>query len=446
VTTLKIKIETGSDFTSLLKEGNKIVRIAFNLCKKKKLSKKEIYHYIKNNYNYDDKLVDCATLEHFIIEAIGIYKSSVELKREKTTFGTKKEWGRYHSKLITLDDFKNIKNTNPLLFVGRGTEIFGNRRFKLKIEDGVIIFKQAFRNHHILKLKTTNSRLKMLQKLQSLVLNKVTRTPITYRINNEYLWISFDEKVLKEYDHKPIENRIASLDLNPNYIALVIQDYKKDKPKLIHKKIYNLSKLNNHPNNNKLKFETQEVSKSICETIKHYKCEILGLEKLRMQAKDHKNGRRFNNLVNGVWKLDSLVKNIQKRLNILGINHQEILPQYSTTVGCLLNPDEVDSVCSALEMNRRMYVFNNKFLKKNERFSSVDVMFPTLDYKTIKERWNSILGDYNPKNVGFVAIHKYLKKQKKLSKLRFLFKDYDFSLWSCFRHKSDKSLILSCCC
>ena len=72
-------------------------------------------------------------------------------------------------------------------------------------------------------------------------------------------------------------------------------------------------------------------------------------------------------------------------------------------------------------------------------------MFPKVDRDRLKERWNSILSDYNPKNIGYKGVHEYLKAQKKLTELRFLFKDYDFSDWSFFRSKSYKSLVrLNC--
>jgi len=281
----------------------------------------------------------------------------------------------------------------------------------------------------------------MLKKLQNI--SETTKTPITYHLNDEYIWITFDESVLKEAEHKPIQNRIGSLDLNPNYIAFTVQDFKGEESSVIHKQVFDLSTLNKSPNNNKIKYEVLEISKSISNLCKHYQVEVVGFEILEMVKKDLGRGRYLNRLINNTWKKDLFVKNLQKRLNIVGIRHQEIACQYSSTIGCLQYPDEVDSVAAAVEIGRRTYVFSQRFLKKHKDFLDRDIVFPPFVWDHLKERWNSILSGYNPKRKGWKSVHEYLKEQKKLTELRFLFKDYDFSRWSCFSLKSDKSGVLA---
>ena len=380
-------------------------------------------------------------IEMFVNDAHGMFKSHKERNQDKTIFGSLKEWKRYCDKLISKKEFNKIKNSKPLLFIGRSSDYRGNR--KLELSQGYTIFKQNRNNHHILKLKTTNSRLKMLEKLQ--IISETIKTPITYRINQDYIWITFDESVLKEKEHGFISNRIGSLDLNPNYIAFTIQDFKDNSSTQIYKTVFDLTKLNYTHNKNKKDYEVIQIAKTISELAKHYKCEIIGLEELTMTSRYHGKGKRLNRLINNSWNRNCFSNNLKKRLNIFGIKNQKIICAYSSTVGCLDNPNETDSVAAALEIGRRTYVFLNRFIKKLPQFSDVDIMFPVMDRKLIKERWNSILSDYNPKNIGYKGIHEYLKQQKKLNELRFLFKDYDFSSWSCFRHKSDKSLVLSCC-
>jgi IS605 OrfB family transposase len=276
----------------------------------------------------------------------------------------------------------------------------------------------------------------MLEKLQSYF--EFNSTPITYKLDDNHIYIIFDESILKEREHHFIENRIAGLDLNPNYIAFIVREFNNDT--IIHKNVYDLTKLNETYYNNKKDHEFVEIAKSIANLCKHYKVECVGLEKLTMTPKDHGKGRYLNRLLNS-WSHNKFFKNLKKRLNILGIKNQEIVCAYSSTVGCLDHPNETDSVAAALEIARRTYVFLNRYIKKRKEFSDRDVMFPDVDRKLIKERWNSILSEYNPKNIGYKGIHEYLKQQKKLNKLRFLFKDYDFSSWSCFSLKSHKSLV-----
>lgn len=436
MTTLKVKYECDSDLTPFLKECNKIKRIAFNAFKDTE-DKTVVTRKIKICYNINYDLVDASIIEYQIGESYGLMKSCKERKQSKMTFGSLKEWKRFNKNLITKEEFNKIKNTQPVLFTGRSNEKFGNRKIKLDVFNKQIVFKRTKHDHYNLRLITNNSRWKMLEKLQNYF--EFNSTPITYKLDNNYIYITFDEAVLKEQEHQFIKNRIAGLDLNPNYIAFTIRDFNNDY--ITHKSIYDLTKLNEIYNKNKKDHEVVEIAKSITNLCKHYKVECVGLEKITIPSKDHGKGRKLNRLLNNSWNRVKFSKNLIKRLNILGIKNQEIVCAYSSTVGCLDHPDETDSIAAALEITRRAYVFVNKFIKKVKEFSDMDVMFPDVDRKLIKERWNSILSEYNPKNIGYKGIHEYLKANKKLNELRFLFKDYDFSSWSCFSLKSEKSLV-----
>lgn len=199
--------------------------------------------------------------------------------------------------------------------------------------------------------------------------------------------------------------------------------------------------MNDTHNKNKKDYEVVQIAKTISKLCSHYKVECVGIEKLSIISKDLGKGKRLNRLINNSWNRNCFVNNLKKRLNILGIQNQEIVAAYSSTVGCLDNPQETDSVAASLEIGRRCYVFLNRFIKKRKEFSDVDVIYPKINRGLIKERWNSILSDYNPKNIGYKGIHEYLKKEKKLNELRFLFKNYDFSSWSSFRLNSRKSIV-----
>ena len=437
MTTLKVKYECDSDFTPFLKECNKIKRIAFNLFKTEH-DRNTVNRIIKNSYNINYDLVDVTILEMQVSDADSLMKSCKERKQTKMTFGSLLQWKRFNKGFLTKEEFNNIKNTQPVLFTGRSNESLGNRKIKLDINNKQIIFKRAKNDHYNLKIITSNSRWKMLEKLQSYF--EFNSTPITYKLDNNYIYITFDESVLKEQEHHFIENRIAGLDLNPNYIAFTIRDFNNDV--IIHKSVYDLTKLNETHDKNKKDHEVVEIAKSIANLCKHYKVECVGLEKLTMSPKNHNKGRKLNRLLNNSWNRNKFSQNLIKRLNILGIKNQEIVCAYSSTVGCLDHPNETDSIAAALEIARRCHVFLNRYIKKRKEFSDVDVMFPSFNRGLIKERWNSILSDYNPKNMGYRGIHEYLKSQKKSNELRFLFKDYPKDNWrSCFRLNSSKSMV-----
>lgn len=437
--TLKLKYQSDSDFTSLLKEGNKIVRMAFNLFKKRTCKQWDIISELKTrNINYD--LVDISMIEFFSADAHDILSSCKKRGQDTVTFGSRKEWKRYHKGLITKEQFNEMKNSRPISFIGRKGDPKGNRKFELDIPNRSIIFKQKRNNHHKLVLQTSSKILKTLEKLQKI--SETVKTPITYRLSKDHVYVIFDESVLNEGEHEFIENWVASLDLNPNYIALTVQDFKgKDNKKIVHRQVFDLTKLNQTHDTNKTKHELFEVSKTISKICKHFKVEIVGYEKLSMSSKNHNRGKSYNRLLNNTWKRQPFINNLIKNLNILGIKNQEIVAAYSSTVGCLTNPTETDSIAASLEIGRRCFIFKQKFLEQNVEYLDKDVIFPCFDYKKLKERWNSILAGYDPKHKGWKSVHEHLKKQKKLTELRFLFKDYDFSSWSSFRLKSTKSLV-----
>lgn len=436
MTTLKVKYECDSDFSAFLKECNKIKRIAFNLFKETE-DKVKVTKTIKESYNINRELVDASILEFQVGDAYALMKSCKERGQKKIIFGSLHQWKRFNKGIISKKEFQDIKNTLPVLFTGRSNDSLGNRKIKLDVDNKQLIFKRTRNDHFNLKLITSNSRWKLLEKLQSFF--KYNSTPITYKLGKEYVYMIFDESILKEKEHEFVENRIASLDINPNYIAFVVKDYSNDA--LIHESIYNISELNKTNYKNKKDYEVVQIAKQISKLCKHYQVECVGIEKLSILTKDHGKGRAFNKLVNNSWNRKKFINNLKKRLNILGIQNQEILANYSSTVGCLDHPNETDSIASALEIGRRCYIFLNRFIKKEKDFLDVDVMFPPINRGLIKERWNSILSDYNPKNIGYRGIHEYLKKEKKLNELRFIFKDYDFSSWSSFSLKSYKSLV-----
>lgn len=436
MTTLKIKYECDSDFSAFLKECNKIKRIAFSLFKETE-DKVKVTKIIKESYNINRELADASILEFQVGNAYALMKSCKERGQKKMIFGSLNQWKRFNKGIITKKEFQTIRDTSPILFTGRSNDSLGNRKIKLDIDNRQIIFKRTRNEHFNLKLITSNSRWKLLEKLQSFF--EYNSTPITYKLGKDFIYISFDESILKEKDHEFVENRIAGLDINPNYIAFTIKDYKTDS--IVFKSVFDICELNKTNNKNKKDYEVVQIAKRISELCKHYQVECVGFEKLSILTKDHRKGKVFNRLVNNSWNRNKFINNLRKRLNILGIQNQEILANYSSSVGCLDHPTETDSIAAAFEIGRRCYVFINRYVKKEKEFLDVDVMFPPIDRGLIKERWNSILSDYNPKNIGYKGIHEYLKKEKKLNELRFLFKDYDFSSWSSFSLKSYKSLV-----
>jgi len=434
--TYKFNFKCEDIFNDFLNEGNKIVRIAFNQFKKG-YDLKNVEKHIINKYNYSD-IIDRSMLKWFCQDAESIYKSFEEKKSNKLIFGGKNNYKKYLKGLITKQEFFDKRNTKALSFVGSKLDNHGNRKFELHIESGYVLFKLNRKNHFKLSINF-KKRYNDLLKIQMLA--EQHQCPITYRLSNEYIYISFDESFLKKSDHEFIKDRVAGLDLNPNYIGFTIRD---GESKTIYKEVIDLTNLNQTYNKNKKDYELIHIAKRLSNLCKHYKVEIVGYEDLNIKSKNHNKGKTLNRLINNLWNRNCFINNFKKRLNILGIKNQSIKAEYSSTIGCLNYPEETDSVAAALEISRRVYYFKKKYLDKDKEFLDKDIIYPKLDYKLIQKRWNSILSEYNPPNkVGYKSIHNYLKKQKKLTQLRFLFKDYDFSSWSFLRYQSRKNLTSS---
>ena len=184
-----------------------------------------IYNRIKDNPELTQKdLTNLSnSMNNIFIDSwfkqSGIYKSKEIYNRNKDSkviFGGKKLFLERINNKITKEEFK-IKKQLPLISIGESL-FKGNRKLKLDIkENNRIIFKLDRKNHLILNLPNLRNNLKsQLYKLEDL--SKDCKLPITFQINQEYLYLTFDESKLNKIDenYRPYLDRIMSLDINPN--------------------------------------------------------------------------------------------------------------------------------------------------------------------------------------------------------------------------------------
>ena len=207
---------------------------------------------------------------------------------------------------------------------------------------------------------------------------------ITYKLSTEYIWISFDESVLKELykPYKQIKNRIISIDLNPNYIGYSIIDWKDGETfNIIDKGVISIKHLNDKFNslktnssdnkklylNNKRLFETLQVSNFLIDKMKHYRCSIFAIEDLNIKSKDSDKGKRFNRLVNNQWNRNRLVNNLSKWCNIYNIDLIKVKSEYSSFIGNVVyrNLQLPDMILSSIEISRRSYEFYHQYMIKD---------------------------------------------------------------------------------
>jgi len=368
--TIKLPYTTNVDLTELSKQYSNVVRFSYNRFLENK-SEKETRLLSKslNNVNLlNSWLIQCA-----ILDAKALHK---KFQNKKIIFGGKFNFINKIKNKITKSEF-DTKRSSPVNIQGEEKQK-GNRSFKLDIIDNnQIIFKLNKIEHITLKLpKLRNNIKKELHKLQ--LLNEIKQGEIGYtysiRFDITNLYISFEE--FKQPKIELNKNRVLGIDMNPDTIGISILDsgnviYTQEfSLKPIFNKILNDKLLSNSDKmkyyQNKLKFETFEISKSIANLTKYYNCSLVCIENLQFKQKVN---QKYNNVGNrknkNLWKRELFVSNLIKRLNIYNIKIHKVLPAYSSFVGNLQH-DYTDAINASIEIARRGYEY--KILKNKNKF------------------------------------------------------------------------------
>ncbi|MEE8565569.1 MAG: hypothetical protein V3S79_04180, partial [Candidatus Thermoplasmatota archaeon] len=315
--TYKYKIQNDIDIVEWLKPFNNVVRYAYNrFIEDPDISIDSVVRLVQNNMNHIE-ILDFSLLRYAVLKA-----SSLK-GRDNVIFGSRKLFKAikfFHKKKnpkLSLEELKlrfhNKRYNKPLFLRGCCKDFNGNRKAKFDIIDNNSIILKFNRNNHItIKLPILNKKHKKnLFYLQDLC--DKNKGCFSIEVNNEYVYIIFDEKYINsEKRHISINNRILSLDLNPNYIGLSICDWHSgDSKKVIYKEIIDIFKINILKQNKykrcKRNYETSEINRHIIDLAKYYKCELISFEKLDIKAKDHHRGKRYNKLVNNCWNRTKLL-------------------------------------------------------------------------------------------------------------------------------------------
>lgn len=429
---------------SLQKQQSAVIRYSYKRFKESK-SEKEIRSLCKSLNNID--LLNSWLIQSAIKEGKQIHTKN---KENKVFFGGKNSFYDRLNNKITKKEWKE-KRLLPIVIQGEAPQN-GNRSFKFEvIENNTIIFKPNRNSHITLQLpKLRKNYKKELSKLQQLMEN--SKIPTTIKLTSTYIYVTYDEIKFAIQNYKPIKDRIASIDMNPNYIGFVIKDYNQNN--IIYKEVISLKTLNDKykqlkglPStdkrkvklNNQRRYFVYEIAKYLTDKAKHYKCDTFVLEKLKLETKNHKNGRNFNRLVNNQWLRQNLVSNLNKRCGIAGITFMQVYPQYSSFIGCMNYPNETDSIAAAIELNRRGFK-----LKNYDKQKKTSVLYPDFNKGSLLNLWkneakNLILGAndwvslyHNFKKSGLryrFLIEDFIKKSQAVFKLRTKFDYINFYLF-----------------
>ena len=172
-------------------------------------------------------LLDSWWIASAMIDAKMLYN---RFKTQKVIFGGKQNFLKRCKHQIDKDTF-NLNRLSNLSSIGEkksGTKsVHGNRKFKLT----------ADLKHVTLKLKNKKVKLNLIGNYSKNLLYKLSQvykhqilddTPLTYKIDTTYIYITFDETIVlsSKLNLISVTNRVLSLDLNPNYIGWSITDWK----------------------------------------------------------------------------------------------------------------------------------------------------------------------------------------------------------------------------
>ena len=451
--TLKIKYTTTEDGLNLIKEYRKqyssVLHFAYNR-RYEGGSEKDIEHQISslNNIPLIKSYISRCAVKH----ATQLIKTD----DRKRIFGGKKNFIDRCKGKITKDEFLNKRLSN-LYIIGEANQ-HGNRMVVINNDLESFTFKPTKKDKIILTIDGRYKRYKsILNKLYHLQQDK--GIAITYELDNEYIYLTYYETLLNQYvDYKPIKNRIFAIDLNPNYVGWSVVDWKSSsKFEVVKSGVISIKDINdidfglkgksNESKerkyiNNKRIFETYEISKSLVNTAKYYRCEVFGLEELNIKSKDTTRGKHYNKLVNNVWNRNKLVNNIKKRCNIYSIRVMLAKPNYSSFVGNFLFRDLnlPDMTLASIEIGRRCYEFKTQYIDKTKD-KKKNIILP--DINGFNDRYIKSLEEFNiPGEIkDLVKIYYFLKNAK--SRYRVSLDDLPHLEFSrCFSKKSKIKKIL----
>ena len=426
---LKYNCEDSCDRDLILecmKQYTHVFRVAYNkLYNQEKIKQTELL-----KLNHID-LLDSWWIASAMTNAKMLYN---RFKTKKVIFGGKKNFLKRCKHQIDKETF-NLNRLSNLSSNGEkksGTKsVHGNRKFKLTTD----------LKHVTLKLKDKKVNLNLIGNYSKNLLYKLSQvykhqilddTPLTYKIDTNYIYITFDESIVlrSKLNLTYINNRVLSLDLNPNYIGWSITDWESSSEfNVIKSGVYifkNLTDKNQDLKgkgfssespvrkhlNNKLEYETYQIVKNLIKKAIYYKVQLIGIEDLSIKSKNLNKGSYLNSLVNNKWLRNKFSTCLEKYCNIYGFKFQKVKPEYSSFIGNFVfrSLNLPDMVLSSIEIGRRTYEFYNQYITKQNKIQK-NIIQPNL--KDFNSLYIKQLEEFNMQN----------EKVKDLKDLYYIFKN-----------------------
>ena len=389
--TIKLKIMNPIDLDYELRTYNSVVHFAYNRFHddnsvKEKDVRSQVNQLFKGKLN--SWLLQCAIKEG----------KSIQERNEskKVIFGGKSLYKRYLRGFICKEEFDKQRQL-PISSQGEMLQN-GNRMFDFHLDNQSLIFKVSRDKHIDIQLGHIHRNLqKELNKLNELCYDK--KATVSIKLNNEYIWITYDEKLLcnSVKFNRLKDNRILGLDLNPNYIGLSVIEFDKENDfKILHKQVFDLKKVTDkNTSKNKRQYEIIKICHTINNLVNYWKCKKLSIEELNIKSSDKGQGKTFNRLCNNVWDRSLVSNKLLMLSNIYSYELVEVNPVYSSFIGNLVYGDETtpDMVAASIEIARRGY-------KKYEK----NWFYPVFNVDCLDERWKQTLAGVKDWKDAFLQI------------------------------------------
>ena len=323
-------------------------RFVFNRLKENK-TKVEINAELKEKFKCNSFLRSSE-----IIDGSMAFDSAKKRNCDKLYFG---KFKRFQKGLITKEEYKDSRNTG-IYSVGEANQK-GNRLFKVDVQNEKIIYKRACKEHYdlIIDEKLNSKRKALLCKIQSIMEEK--KTPITFKVKNNYVYLTYDEKVVeKEKQFKDLKsNRVLGIDLNPNYFGISIIEFdENNKFKILYKEAIDVSKLQTE-SKNKIDFELHQINHHILRLCKNFKVSKLSVEDLKFKKNNKFWSKSLNRLCKNQFRYSMVKSHLSTLCSTYGVELIEVNAAYSSIIGNFTHGSDncPDMVAASIEIARRAY-------------------------------------------------------------------------------------------
>ena len=322
-------------------------RFVFNRLLEKK-SKVEINAELKEKFKCNSFLRNSE-----IIDGSMAFDGFKKRNCDKLYFG---QFKKFQKGLITKEEYKDSRNTG-IYSVGEANQR-GNRLFKVDLQNNKFVYKRACKEHYdlIIDEKLNSKRKALLSNIQSLMTEK--KTPITFKVKNNYVYLTYDEKIVeKEKQFKGLKsNRVLGIDLNPNYFGISIIEFDKNNEfKILYKEAIDVSKLQ-ASSKNKIDFELHQINHHILNLCKNFKVSKLSVEDLKF-PKNKFWSKSLNRLCKNQFRYSMVKNHLNTLCSTYGVELIEVNASYSSIIGNFVHGSDncPDMVSASIEIARRAY-------------------------------------------------------------------------------------------